>query len=275
MSVILSPDQITEITNYVNHYRGLNQAPPLVWDTTIHKFSDDWSYHLLENNVFQHSGSNLYGENLAFFQGYGKDAMVLLKLSVDAWYNEISLYDFNKPGFSSATGHFTCLVWKASTKFSIGISIDPITSAADIVMNTSPPGNVEGQYQKNVLAINSGPNPNPVPSPVPTPVPSPVPTPVPSPPTPPVPISETAKIIMIISDLNNVNFAIHTRKPVYFIINMINNIINEILQLTTVSASGSIITSLMGVINTIQKRKYNQFAINSINNIIIQLRMYI
>uniref|UniRef100_A0A6C0JDZ0 SCP domain-containing protein n=1 Tax=viral metagenome TaxID=1070528 RepID=A0A6C0JDZ0_9ZZZZ len=275
MSVILSADQITEITSYVNYYRSLNQAPPLSWDTTIQKFSDNWSYHLLETNTFQHSGSDLYGENLAFFQGYGKDTMVLLKLAVDAWYNEISLYDFKKPGFSSATGHFTCLVWKASTNFSIGISIDPITSAADIVMNTSPPGNVEGQYKINVLPVGISPSPSPSPSPVPVPNPVPIPIPVPNPPTPPIPISETAKIIMIINELNNINFAIHSRKPVYFIVNMINNVINEISQLTTISIGNNIISSLIGIINTIQKRKYNQFAINSINNIITQLRMYI
>ncbi|XP_054158041.1 uncharacterized protein LOC128956344 [Oppia nitens] len=34
--------------------------------------------------------------------------------AVPAWYNEISKYNYSKPGYSSATGHFTQLVWKDS-----------------------------------------------------------------------------------------------------------------------------------------------------------------
>jgi len=50
--------------------------------------------------------------------------MTLLKLSIDNWYNEIKLYNFKNPGFSNKTDHFTCLVWKSSKSFSIGISIN-------------------------------------------------------------------------------------------------------------------------------------------------------
>lgn len=150
---VLTPDQITEITNYINSYRAKNQAPPLTWDTTIAQFSQQWSYYLLSKNEFRHSGNNLYGENLAYFQGYGSDVMGLIKKAIDLWYDEITLYDFKNPGFSHATGHFTCLVWKASTKFAMGISINTMTNAVDVTMNTSPPGNYQGQYQENVLPL--------------------------------------------------------------------------------------------------------------------------
>ena len=126
---ILTTDQIIEITNYVNNYRNLNQAPPVVWDSSIQTYSQNWSYNLLSNNLFQHSGSMDYGENLAYFRGYGTDIMVLLKLAVDSWYNEISSYDFSKPGFSSATGHFTCLVWAATSNYAIAISINTTSGA--------------------------------------------------------------------------------------------------------------------------------------------------
>jgi hypothetical protein len=164
---VLTPQQITEITNYVNAYRAKNQAPSLTWDPTIAEFSQSWSFYLISNNEFKHSGNHLYGENLAYFQGYGTDVMALLKKAIDLWYDEIALYNFNNPGFSSATGHFTCLVWKSSTKFAMGISINDITNAVDITMNTSPPGNYIGQFQDNVLPLVPTPKTSPKPLPKP------------------------------------------------------------------------------------------------------------
>ena len=107
---VLTPEQITEITNYINSYRSKHQAPPLVWDSAIYKVAQDWSSYLVTNNLFKHSGNQSYGENLAYYQGYGTNVMTLLKKAVDGWYNEYKLYDFNNPGFSQAIGHFTCLV---------------------------------------------------------------------------------------------------------------------------------------------------------------------
>ena len=40
--------------------------------------------------------------------------------ATDLWYNEINSYDFGSPGYSESTGHFTQVVWKASTKLGIG-----------------------------------------------------------------------------------------------------------------------------------------------------------
>ena len=75
----LTPDQENEIALYINNYRAKHQAPPMVWDNTIYSFSQSWSLVLSSNNLFQHSGNQLYGENLEYFQGYCSDAMVLIK----------------------------------------------------------------------------------------------------------------------------------------------------------------------------------------------------
>ncbi len=179
-TINLSDSQIQDIVSYVNKYRAINQAPPMIYDKTISTFSQSWSNYLLANNKFQHSGSSIYGENLAWFQGYGTDPVTLVKLSIDMWYDEIKQYDFNHPGFSEATGHFTCLVWKSSSSFGLGIAINGNNGGtADITMNTSPPGNVDGQYQDNVLPIVTT-----IPSPVVNPIPTPiiVPTPITPPP---------------------------------------------------------------------------------------------
>jgi hypothetical protein len=173
-------EQKTEITNYINNYRARHQSPPLTWDETIATFAQQWSFYLLSNNLFQHSGSALYGENLAYFEGYGNDIVVLLKKAIDNWYNEITLYNFTNPGYKQGTGHFTCLVWKSSTKFGMGFSIDPSNNnKVDITFNSEPPGNYQGQFAQNVLAP-TGTTPLPLPTPTPSPTPSPISIPTPA-----------------------------------------------------------------------------------------------
>lgn len=211
----LTSAQKDEITAYVNQYRAKNQAPPMKWDDTMYAFTQNWANTMLVTKRFQHSGSSKYGENISYFQGYGTDAVTLLKKSVDSWYNEISLYDFKNPGFTSATGHFTCIVWVASTNLALGIAIDPNTKEAYISMNTSPPGNVRGQFDKNVLpSIASGPLPTPTPNPTP-------------PPPPPV-VTDMNNKNIIFKLLFDIVYAINANRPKSVIINIINQIITTI-----------------------------------------------
>jgi len=214
---VLTPSQITDIVSYVNTIRAYHQAPPMSWSPTIAKVSQQWSYYLTANNLFQHSGNNAYGENLAFLQGYGRDPVALIKKSIDLWYAELSAYDFTKPGFSPATGHFTCLVWVNSTQFGFGLSINDATNAVNIVMNTSPPGNYLGQFQQNVLPLVTNPNPNPGPSPSPSPSPGPSPNPNPN----PTPYTSSNTI----TDLYAVLQLIYTNRKKSDIVAAINSII--------------------------------------------------
>jgi hypothetical protein len=216
----ITPEQKTEITNYINNYRARHQSPPLTWDETIATFAQQWSFYLLSNNLFQHSGSALYGENLAYFEGYGNDIVVLLKKAIDNWYNEITLYDFTNPGYKQGTGHFTCLVWKSSTKFGMGFSIDPSNNnKVDITFNSEPPGNYQGQFAQNVLAPTGT-----TPLPIPTPTPSPTPTPIPI----PTPAQSNKKAIIVA--LYNIIYIIQSNQPkvkvisaLYDLIKVVNN----------------------------------------------------
>lgn len=275
---MLSSVQISDIVQYVNMYRAKNQAPPLIWDSTIATFSQSWSYYLNSNKLFVHSGNRSYGENLAYFQGYGTDPVTLIKLSIDAWYNEISLYDFSKPSFSAATGHFTCLVWKSSTSFGMGISINPTTGAADITMNTSPPGNVIGQFQQNVLPLVT-PGPVPVPLPTPSPAPAPLPAPSPSPapaPVPlpqPIPVPLPAPIQSIIDKLTQVISYIQFNEPKRFIIGKISRIIQSLYNTGLPQYTMSkIINKLYNTNYLIQKNQNQSIIINSLNLIIQELQ---
>lgn len=266
---VLTAEQITEITNYINTYRAKNLAPPMTWDSTIASFSQNWANYLLTNNVFKHSGTPLYGENLAWFQGYGTDTMTLLKKSIDNWYNEISLYDFNNAGFSEATGHFTCLVWVSSTKFAMGISIDTTTSTVDVTMNTSPPGNIIGQFAENVLPLITI-----TPAPAPAPTPAPLPTPSPS---PSLPLINTKQ--SIIDGLQIIIYMIQYNNNKYAIFNRVSYISQQVNYCITVNATNPTIANglyialknINSIINLLQRRQSKYTLISFIQSIIMDI----
>ncbi|MCJ1309942.1 hypothetical protein MMC25_003603 [Agyrium rufum] len=90
----------SSILNSTNFYRTQHNATSLTWNTTLATYAQSYS----SSCTFKHSGGP-YGENLA--EGYANATS-----SVEASGDERKGYDFAKPGFSEATGHFTQLVWR-------------------------------------------------------------------------------------------------------------------------------------------------------------------
>nr|XP_060639305.1 Golgi-associated plant pathogenesis-related protein 1 [Anolis sagrei ordinatus] len=70
----------------------------------------------------------------------------------ERWYNEINNYNFQNPGFSSGTGHFTAMVWKSTKKMGVGKAAASDGSTF-VVARYVPAGNIvnPGQYEQNVL----------------------------------------------------------------------------------------------------------------------------
>ncbi|KAJ5754077.1 uncharacterized protein N7511_008230 [Penicillium nucicola] len=95
-------DAVLETTN---EYRASHDANPLQWNDTLAEYSKNWA----DACVWKHSDGP-YGENLAY--GYGNASAAVI-----AWGDEGAMYNFGKPtGFTEETGHFTQLVWKATTQ---------------------------------------------------------------------------------------------------------------------------------------------------------------
>lgn len=163
-----------EIVAYVNNYRKLHGCPDMIWNSTIATFSKSWATYLATNSLFEHSPNKTYGENLAYFQGYESNVMALVKKSIDLWYDEIKLYNFDNPGYSAETGHFTALIWKPSKEMGFGYAYNESTKVVDVAQNIFPPGNISGQYAENVPRLIA-PAPAPEPAPEPAPAPAPVP----------------------------------------------------------------------------------------------------
>jgi len=99
--------------------------------------------------VFKHSGGP-YGENLA--AGYPSPAA-----AIQAWYDENTQYDYAAGQFSSATGHFTQMVWKAATKVGCAVQTCNGANGTPGVFLTCEydTGNVIGQFVANVLPPKS------------------------------------------------------------------------------------------------------------------------
>ena len=78
----ITPENMKELTEYINSYRARHQVPPVSWDPIIATYSQQWSFTMTNTHTFKHSGSALYGENISYFIGYGSDFMKLMKLAI-------------------------------------------------------------------------------------------------------------------------------------------------------------------------------------------------
>ncbi len=129
-----------------NAHRANHCAPPLTWSDDIAAASQAWADRLRDAGcAFEHNPRTRYGENLAFFAPAGQlDATAVVR----GWYDEITKYDFDRPGFDFSTGHFTQVVWKNTRKMGCGVA--QCGGGELWVCNYDPPGNFEGQYPQNV-----------------------------------------------------------------------------------------------------------------------------
>ena len=100
-----------------------------------------------------HSG-NGYGENL-FYCWSSSGICVTGEYASNSWYNEVSQYDFNNPGFSHGTGHFTQLVWKNTKEIGCGAACNS-KNKCYVTCNYNPPGNYVGQFPQNVFPLKEG-----------------------------------------------------------------------------------------------------------------------
>lgn len=76
-------------------------------DLTVTLAPQTWTNQCIFGHNIAALRSSGYGENVAMGFSNFDDA-------VKAWLAEGSLYNYNNPGFSDATGHFTCVCQNSS-----------------------------------------------------------------------------------------------------------------------------------------------------------------
>jgi len=132
-----------------NDYRDLHQVDGVTWNDTLAKGAEDWAKYLAENNLFKHASNIKPGENLYLSSHIPTEPCTA---ATKAFYEEVKDYDFNKPGFSMQTGHFTQVVWK-NTKEIGAASATRQDGKFVVVIRYFPGGNYLGEqpFRKNVL----------------------------------------------------------------------------------------------------------------------------
>ncbi|KAI9244541.1 CAP domain-containing protein [Sporodiniella umbellata] len=142
----LSPTAIQGILAQHNKFRAKHHAPALKWNRALASYAQKWS-----NGCQWRHSQGPYGENLAL--GYRS-----WEGAIDGWYSEVTKYNYNNPGFGMSTGHFTQLVWKATTEIGCGVTNCPNLGSGQQMYTCSykVPGNMMGNnnmyFRQNVLA---------------------------------------------------------------------------------------------------------------------------
>lgn len=140
-----------------NAYRAQHHVPPLVVDPTLVAYAKTRAQAIstYEGLGEGHRGlDHKYGENLYWAGGSTKVAPAsVAAAAVKSWYDEVKQYDFRNGSFSGATGHFTQVVWKGTTKFGCAAAQGKGSRWYEtyVVCVYQAPGNMMGDFQKNVL----------------------------------------------------------------------------------------------------------------------------
>jgi pathogenesis-related protein 1 len=142
------PARLAGMTQAHNDARATIPVPPLTWDPDLAAIAQAYA----EKCVFQHSGHQGLGENLAAYYPPGHKAAD----AVEDWVGEKVDYDYatNKCAPNKVCGHYTQVVWKNSTRVGCGVAtcnqnspFGPKYPGAweNWVCNYTPPGNYIGQ----------------------------------------------------------------------------------------------------------------------------------
>ena len=127
----------------------MHGAPPMRWSDDLAKAAERYAKELAKKRTLQHSSKqdrNDVGENLAMFSGRYERAA---DEATDMWYSEVEKYNFKKGGWQGGTGHFTQVVWKASTELGVGRA-ESSDGCTYVVGRYRPAGNMINAMNENV-----------------------------------------------------------------------------------------------------------------------------
>ena len=148
-----------------NRYRKMHGVPELTLDNELIKLAQDYSavlayktdvYYIAPSNN-KNKNKEKVGENIFTCTSILKEKCYTESSTkpVDDWYKEINKYNYNDPGFTLDTAHFTQIIWKDTTKMGCGASVRTDEVTYKVVCNYYTAGNIVniGKYSENVLPV--------------------------------------------------------------------------------------------------------------------------
>jgi hypothetical protein len=137
--------------------------PDLTWNPAAAAIAQGWANNLLATNTFQHNPNlNGYGENI--YMSSGLSPATAGTAAVQDWAAEAAAYTWDTNGCTAVCGHYTQLVWAATTSVGCGLATDGTNTY--VVCDYAPPGNFVGQRPYEPGGPANGPAPaNPQPNP--------------------------------------------------------------------------------------------------------------
>jgi uncharacterized protein YkwD len=144
------PAELAGITAAHNQVRASVGVGPLTWDPALAATASAWVAQcidgdrngLVDHNPGRSSGSPTYvGENI-----YGSTGNATGQAAVTAWAAEQAAYDYATNTCSAVCGHYTQVVWAASTR--VGCAKHDcagLTYRSTIVCDYAPGGNTGGR----------------------------------------------------------------------------------------------------------------------------------
>ena len=128
-----------------NIHRCRYMVPELEWCDQCADAAKSWGEYLASTGQLFHGGldgDHKMGQNLALG---GKNFTV--SKAVAAFMEEEKEYDFEQGGYQPGLGHFTQLVWRATTH--VGAAVVQYGNRKLVVCNYHIPGNI-GDFEDNV-----------------------------------------------------------------------------------------------------------------------------
>jgi pathogenesis-related protein 1 len=147
------PPELAGIVAAHNAVRAGVGVGPLTWDPALAAIAAAWAaqcvdvtapFGLVDHNANRSAGYPTYvGENI-----YGSSGSATAKGAVDVWAAEAASYDYatNTCAAGKVCGHYTQIVWRATTKVGCALRDCPaLTYRSTIVCDYGPGGNIGGQ----------------------------------------------------------------------------------------------------------------------------------
>merc|ERR1739848_982107 len=143
-----------------NVLRKLHKVQKLQISQELNIAAQKWAEHMLKTGNFGHSqsgqgrGKNT-GENLHYSYN-STNARPTGKDPVNSWYDEIKDYSWQAnetDNWNKNTGHFTQVVWKATTHVGFGVAGND-QGKTFVVAQYSPAGNLWTTFAENVPSLN-------------------------------------------------------------------------------------------------------------------------